>query len=322
MSLKGHLGDPNSPVRQHLEANYPHVDRLRFGVAQRTDETIVIDGVTVPLETAAMFTPGEARIPPPGDDEWYPAGTAGTAFDYRIRYLFEAAEPASFVAEQGARLYSVRSRGDRRRALPVAWAELAAALPRAARPAAPGTAEEHLLGKLCCVLAFYEQLYRMGPNSPGWEHSPVVESGPKADLATLLSCVNHRLPTDVSAMTDLFAGTQPELLRANHVVANPQFALSHDLGGADADLILDGLLLELKTTKRAGLLRRDWWQVLGYVLADTEDHHQIASVGIQYARHGYLWSFPLESFLQRLAGHDVEPVDARRRFAEVARSRF
>src|SRR3546814_360559 len=154
MRISDWSSDVCSSDLQHLEANYPHVDRLRFGVAERTDETIVIDGVTVPLETVAMFTPGEARIPPPGDDEWYPAGTAGTAFDYRIRYLFEAAEPASFVAEQGARLYSVHSRSDRRLALPVAWAELAAALPRAARPAAPGTAEEHLLGKLCCVLAF------------------------------------------------------------------------------------------------------------------------------------------------------------------------
>jgi hypothetical protein len=52
--------------------------------------------------------------------------------------------------------------------------------------------------------------------------------------------------------------------------ANPTFAQSRPLGGADADIVVDDLLLAIKVTARA-LDRRNFFQLIGYLLADTDD---------------------------------------------------
>lgn len=56
----------------------------------------------------------------------------------------------------------------------------------------------------------------------------------------------------------------------------PTFAQSGPLGGADADLIYDGTLLDLKSTSTARVLGRiELWQLLGYLFADTDDAYCI-----------------------------------------------
>jgi len=85
----------------------------------------------------------------------------------------------------------------------------------------------------------------------------------------------------------------------------------------DADLILDRLLLEVKTTKHAKLSAQFAWQLLGYLLADTTDAYGITSVGWYFARHGLPWIFPVQAFLEILAGRGVDLGEARAEFAGV-----
>ncbi len=61
------------------------------------------------------------------------------------------------------------------------------------------------------------------------------------------------------------------MLRPTRAVANPPFSLSWKLGGADADLILDGCLLDIKVTKAPAMRREVAYQLIGYLLADTND---------------------------------------------------
>ncbi|MCZ1012644.1 PD-(D/E)XK nuclease family protein [Streptomyces lydicus] len=70
---------------------------------------------------------------------------------------------------------------------------------------------------------------------------------------------------------------------------------------ADADLIADGMLIDFKSTRHPHTLRKaDAWQLLGYLLLDTADHHQIDTVGLHLTRSDTLVSWPVEEYLDLL----------------------
>lgn len=100
---------------------------------------------------------------------------------------------------------------------------------------------------------------------------------------------------------------------------NPTFDGSALIGGADADLIVDGCLIEIKTTVKPETLPRDvLYQLLGYVLLDFTDKHGISSVGLYLSRQGEFVSWPLGELLARLTGIDsVDLPGLRRRFATL-----
>lgn len=182
------------------------------------------------------------------------------------------------------------------------------ATPRADRQSLAHTpASARWVARLCGLLALYEQLYRV-PEASLARH-PLLLAAPDASLKEQL---------DVAALTALLVERQPDLpAGGTQVISNPTFDRSDDLGGADADLVADGILLELKTAKTAALNKITVWQVLGYLLADTTDRYRIRGVGWYFARHGYLWHLPVEDFLARLRGAEVDLAVARAEFADV-----
>lgn len=82
---------------------------------------------------------------------------------------------------------------------------------------------------------------------------------------------------------------------------NPTFGEGSKLvGGADADLILDDILIEIKVTKKLELRREYFNQLIGYYLLSlvggvngNTDIKPIKRIGVYFARHGYLWQIPL-----------------------------
>jgi hypothetical protein len=163
-------------------------------------------------------------------------------------------------------------------------------------------------------LPFTSRFYRSPPEYLA-DH-PLVLAGPDVSLLEQLDLVDPRLVDDVVALAALLIDSQPGLAGGHHqVVSNPTFDRSSDLGGADADLIVDGTLLELRTVKSAVLSKIAVWQVLGYLLADTGDRHRIRAVGWYFSRQGYLWQLPVEEFLARLHGAPVDLASARVEFA-------
>jgi hypothetical protein len=152
---------------------------------------------------------------------------------------------------------------------------------------------------------------------------------------TLRSLLQRRAPGDPPALVPFIAGpaTLADLTSVSRVAVedladvrhehqltlNPTFAQSHALGGADADAIVDGLLLDWKTggaTKTVS--RRELWQLLGYVFADTDDTYEIDRVGISAVRWRRRVSWPVEELLALLAPGEVPPLPVlRERFATV-----
>ena len=66
------------------------------------------------------------------------------------------------------------------------------------------------------------------------------------------------------------------------------------IGGADADLISNKCLIDIKAGKKIAATEFVR-QVLAYALLDVADEYQLDSVGIYLARYGQLWRIPLET---------------------------
>ena len=89
---------------------------------------------------------------------------------------------------------------------------------------------------------------------------------------------------------------------ASPCILNPAFEGSQDVGGADADLILDGCLIDIKATVNPRVANLWIYQLLGYVLLDYSGQYQIDEVGFYLARQGVLLKLPLQELLNRLSG--------------------
>lgn len=69
------------------------------------------------------------------------------------------------------------------------------------------------------------------------------------------------------------------------VTCRPSFSGSADIGGADADFSLGGLLLDCKSATIPGKLGRDeFYQLAGYLLLDYRDEFGIKQVGSYLSR--------------------------------------
>jgi hypothetical protein len=90
-------------------------------------------------------------------------------------------------------------------------------------------------------------------------------------------------------------------LPAEARICGPVFQGSQDIGGADADFILGGLLLDCKAAIQPRRLGQDeMYQLAGYLLLDYDDRYGINRVGLYLSRQGALivWSVP--EFLHHL----------------------
>lgn len=83
----------------------------------------------------------------------------------------------------------------------------------------------------------------------------------------------------------------------NKIVLNPTFGNGSKLvGGADADIIIDETLIDIKVTKELRLTRPYFNQILGYYLlyliggVDQNKDVEIKNLGIYFARHNVLWT--------------------------------
>lgn len=102
---------------------------------------------------------------------------------------------------------------------------------------------------------------------------------------------------DVNDLQKLISLVEPRFFRASRLcLLNPTFGeASRLVGGADADLVIDDAIIDIKTTKNLRLERDYFNQLIGYFVL-----HEIAGVGglipkpaitkvaIYFSRFGYL----------------------------------
>lgn len=242
-----------------------------------------------------------------------PYGTIGTAFDYRLRYYFAITPSSDLSAWRGAGLLCGRPIVSR------SGVEVATLIPnelgepvlseglidsffsrldRLLGDAAPvkrklDRSQEELLARCCIVLALFEEPFRAS-----LKYSPLfVKSYLTPD--DLLAIAEPHWTADLSNLSWLFYERFNESL-AQPARLNPTFEGSKDIGGADADLILDDYLIDIKTTVNPRVDPQWLYQLLGYVLLDYSDRYQLRGVGLYLARQGLLLRWEMSEFLESL----------------------
>lgn len=181
------------------------------------------------------------------------------------------------------------------------------------------------MARLCYALALLVEPLRNPAALLGSRLIQLTEGAGPRDLAALATPDEV---TDLIAMRDLARETLLPALAGQPGESGPTFAGSEDLH-AYADLIVDGLLLDIKAgqggsprkdgTRTMSLSRPDLDQLLGYALLDYPDEYALHSVGYYLARYGTLITWPLVDLCAELAGHPIALPDAHAAFRQVLR---
>ena len=209
----------------------------------------------------------------------------GTSFDYLFRFYLEHENPncitKPWVAEHSLALLeqTIDEYGKKApKEMTDAFKKMTLCLEDA-----KDTHQEYLksddlsddLIKSSVILAQMDAFYRSGRISPTLGQ---VESGDVQDLRNLISLV------------------KPETFKAKKACfLNPTFGYGSQLvGGADADLIVDDILVDVKTTKFLSFTQEQYNQLIGYYIlsnlgkVNESENIPISKIGIYFSRHGLL----------------------------------
>jgi hypothetical protein len=126
--------------------------------------------------------------------------------------------------------------------------------------------------KSCLYYAKLEGAARMLKISPTFKD---IDPKDVQDLKALIGCLPGKM-TQVN----------------NRIVLNPNLPILPV--AAEGDLILDDMLIDIKTVEKAALSRKVFNQLIGYytgyLLSDKYQEHPVTKLGIYFSRHGYLWT--------------------------------
>lgn len=170
-----------------------------------------------------------------------------------------------------------------------------------------GVRDEMRLAKIAVALARYENCYRGGVR----RDDPLVSLGPDPSLGALLALCPDAAADEIVRLTAAARRGLAPLFPADSMELNPDFS-GHGTP-ADGDLIIDGLLLDLKTVTRPEIKPEWLWQVLGYVFLD-EGRRGIDRVGLYLSRHAWLGTWDVNELLSALAGTSVTEGQLRDEF--------
>ncbi|MEU1289773.1 UvrD-helicase domain-containing protein [Kitasatospora sp. NPDC005856] len=282
LSLTGQLQYTTSPLSRFMAEHLPGSGAVVSDYQRR------IAGLPHPVQ------PVDVQYP-----DW-PA--LGHAIDYRLRLslgrpLGEAVELGVHGAGRDHLLVGTPA-DDGRMALHTAGLELLAEVD--GYLARPALLDDERLSRLCFVAAHFEDVFRSGRFR---RNNPLAGATGATTLDRLCADVQPYVVEDLRRQMDL--AEEPfkafHSLPSENRVCGPAFAGSADIGGADADFILDGLLLDCKASTRPQRLGRDEiYQLAGYLLLDYDDDYAIDQVGLYLARQGRLVIWSADEFLTRL----------------------
>jgi hypothetical protein len=260
---------------------------------------------------------GDLRIPAGGANP----GTVGTAVDLAVRFYVEAypdfgmavgaatqlGEIAVDLAEELVRRVdgTATRRGHLRPAgMPVT------------EPLRVPERDIDAVARASWVLALLVEIFRAGPR-PDNSIVQYFETVTQPTVDGMLAIAHDYEVAEVRAVVELARGELLPRLAGEptpwHV--NPIFTGSRWMP-ADADLITGRTLVEVKVklggkrmkdgSRYANLDLETVRQLVGYVLHDVDDVYRLDRVAIYEGRYGLLTSWPLQDFLDRLAGWNVD----------------
>jgi hypothetical protein len=248
----------------------------------------------------------------------------GIAIDFRVRCAFTAVHVAPSAAAGIALAGQLRGEWLSRLGMALLEAfggHLASSQThhRGTRWLLERSTEEHL-DRLCFALSWYDRVYREGRLPPG---SPLATVNPDIGLRQLLAIVPDYVIQDLQTqvlLAEQALGSLRDSSDEQECHAAPSFQGSGDVGGADADLLVAGRLIEIKSVSHPTALPDAMiHQLAGYLLLDYDDLHHIRELGFYMSRIGWLKLWQVEDFL-RLVGARAPLSVLRAEFATAARA--
>ena len=170
--------------------------------------------------------------------------------------------------------------------------------------------EEDEINLHCFILGLLETAYRTG------KQDRMLSAAKPQDLSALFSIVKQDWINDMRNLSWAFYDRYGSRLLGLPADLNPEFAYSHIVQGADADLIVNGMLVDIKTTVNPRLAEVWIWQLLGYVLLDRFDQHKIRHIGLYMARQGRLVWWELDEIIKGVSGKNQSVEELRELFFE------
>ncbi|MER6914626.1 hypothetical protein ABT354_23380 [Streptomyces sp. NPDC000594] len=303
MSLTSELNDPNSPLSRFMERELPAVSRITGSLRSQ-----------LPLQPRTV-TPQAAGRPD--------YRSLGRAIDRRLRVAFGAPVDAALLNGVLYAGIDAAERSSRAVGQAVHGCGQALLSELKAQPAAsPGVMTcsgpvEERLSRLCFAASYFEEVARAGLRAG----NPLLRLDAGGVLDDLLVQVPAYVPGDIAGQVEL-AEADGALgwatrLPLDRLICAPVFSGSNDVGGADADFIADGHLIDCKATTRPDRFgsRKEVYQLAGYLLLDYEDEYGVDRVCFYLSRQGRLVMWPVEAFLELLGARRSLPElrDALRR---------
>jgi hypothetical protein len=135
----------------------------------------------------------------------------------------------------------------------------------------------------------------------------------------MLDLLNQILVEDV--LTQVILVQKQTFFTSNHIPAiGRTFDGSSDVGGADADLILDGVLIDFKSSLKCKLTSVILRQLIGYWLLDYSDSYALKRVAVYFTRYEAFWAMDISELLH-LCGLESK-LELRELWRENCRLKF
>lgn len=290
MSLLTLIGEPG-PVRDWLAANFGHTPSV-CRAANRE------------LRGGSEKEP--CAVPPvPGTEH----GLVGTAVGYVLAAHLRQDGVEHATAMNGARMVDLAVRSATGVASAIERQAVARVRELGPFDRALIDAEWEELLRLCMLLARFEQVFRVGMPALEYLVPPFVQHHEDLDALTR-AVVTEPTLSDLDAVSRATVEDHVHLRDSKALYLGPTFAQSDALGGADADVIADGNLIELKSSGRGGVFgRTEAWQLLGYLFADTDDLYKIERCSVFALRRRRTRTWRAQRLVDALAGGPSEPVE-------------
>ena len=282
MSLTSEL-NRRSPVSQFIRSHFPNIPKI---VRAENKQAAGTEPILAPAGTAPRTL-----------------ADLGMATDYRIRFNYPEMDLEATKARQAGALLEFFVNTER--PLPDPSQDIYEVVPghildgffyelknflTLVRPDQEvlNPSDEATLCRYCYIMAMMEEGLRSGVIHAGLMWQP-------RDVAEFISKPPEWILDDIAAQNALYREAMAEFLN-QPATLNPTFKGSADVDGADADLIVGGCLIELKSSRR-NLASKDLYQAIGYCLLDYEDEHGINALAVYRSRHGINHCWEIDDFL-------------------------
>jgi ATP-dependent Lhr-like helicase len=223
------------------------------------------------------------------------SGIVGTAYDLAVGCLWAG------DGLEGALSRANASAGTLPEGLLTALDSLLASEVRNARKGPPGGRAG--LYRVLGLLAYLDAAYRAVVELPAWVLGAEVSTPEELTLI-----LQNRFPDEYVTELERLVRSSFEDLPGGRAVYNPVFGGAPGLEhvGADGDLLIDDLLVELKTTMTKGITAGHLWQLLGYAALDRRrGAGRVRRVGWYDPRFRVFWSAAADDVARELGARGV-----------------